>query len=288
MSRKLNAEFLKDLQQGKLAELTRKVRKDDTLMVALRGKSINIYYRGGSILRVEQTGSDYIAHFDGNYAKGGSIPYLPPVISTPEHSNEWISALPALKELMNCYFSAHAKSEREFQQLVAWENNRSPISNSTEYFITDIEYADVSHNARLDMLGVKWLSRNRKSGSTCTPVFVEMKYGIGAYDGDAGIGKHIDDLQSILGNPVKVGELSETIADQFNQLAALDLITFNRSAAVEKVSVSGRPEVIFLLANHNPRSRKLLNIVRSIEEPKNFDLRFSLPPSPDTACTMHA
>jgi len=124
------------------------------------------------------------------------------------------------------------------------------------------------------MLGVKWLSKNRKSGSTCTPVFVEMKYGIGAYDGDAGIGKHIDDLQSILGNPVKVGELSETIADQFNQLAALDLISFNRSAAVEKVSVSGRPEVIFLLANHNPRSRKLLNIVRSIEEPKNFDLRF--------------
>jgi hypothetical protein len=34
------------------------------------------------------------------------------------------------------------------------------------------------------------------------------------------------------------------------------------------------PEVVFLLANHNPRSRKLLNIIEAIEEPKSFDLRF--------------
>jgi hypothetical protein len=38
--------------------------------------------------------------------------------------------------------------------------------------------------------------------------------------------------------------------------------------------VSSRPEMVFLLANHNPRSRKLLNIIEAIEEPKSFDLRF--------------
>ncbi|MET4515190.1 hypothetical protein ACVWZR_005314 [Bradyrhizobium sp. i1.3.1] len=193
---------------------------------------------------------------------------------SPEDCEKWISALPALKELMNRFFSVHAKSEREFQQLVAWENNRSPVANSSEYFTTDIEYADASQSARLDMLGLKWLSTNRKDGSKCTPVFIEMKYGIDAYDGEAGIKKHIQDLQSILSDPAKVHELSQTIADQFNQLSELNLISFNRSTAVETVSVSGRPEVVFLLANHNPRSRKLLNIVQSIDEPKSFDLRF--------------
>jgi hypothetical protein len=32
--------------------------------------------------------------------------------------------------------------------------------------------------------------------------------------------------------------------------------------------------VVFLLANHNPRSRRLLNIVSEIKEPEHFDLRF--------------
>ncbi|WP_156936893.1 hypothetical protein [Bradyrhizobium sp. WSM2254] len=274
MNRKLDTEFLEDLQRGKLVELARKIRRDDTLMLALRGKSINVYYRGGSILRLEQKGTDYLAHFDANYAMDEIMPNVPRVVSAPEHCSDWVKALPQLKEFMNAFLSEHAKSEREFQQLVAWENNRSPISNSTEYFITDIEYADVSQSARLDMLGLRWLSHSRKDGSACTPVFIEMKYGIDAYDGDAGIIAHIDDLKAILGDPVRLEALSETIADQFNQLALLDLISFNRSKTIEKISVSGRPEVVFLLANHNPRSRKLLNILESVDEPRNFDLRF--------------
>ena len=274
MSRKLESEFLKDLQNGKLAALALKIRRDDTLMLALRGKSINVYYRGGSILRLEQRGLDYIPWFDANYAKGETLPKLPDVISTPEHCLDWVRALPQLKEFMNSSLSEHAKSEREFQQLVAWENNRSPISNSTEYFITDIEYADVSQSARLDMLGLRWLSKDRKVGSACTPVFIEMKYGIDAYDGDAGITEHINDLKAILGDTGRLDALRDTIAGQFNQLAELDLVSFNRSKSIETISVSGRPEVVFLLANHNPRSRKLLNILKSVDEPEQFDLRF--------------
>lgn len=276
MGRKLSDKFLSDLQRGILAELASKVRKDDTLMLALRGTYINIYYRGGSILRLEEKGPGYAAWFDANYAKGQAVPDLPPAISTDEHCGKWVQALPALKELMNAFFSEHAKSEREFQQLVAWENNRSSIANSTEYFITDIEYADASRNARLDMLGLKWLSSKRKDGSTCTPVFVEMKYGIGAYDGASGIKKHVSDLQSILNDPAKVAPLRESIADQFHQLRELELI---KSNSEERISLTERPEVVFILANHNPRSTKLLKIIEavkaeSMEKPLSFDLRF--------------
>jgi len=125
-------------------------------------------------------------------------------------------------------------SEREFQQLVAWENNWSVISNATEYLITDIEYADVRHSARLDMLGLRWLSADRKDGSRCSPVFIEMKYGIGAYDGDAGIAEHITDLNAILSDQGTRDQLNPTIAAQFNQLSGLDLVQFHRSIKVER------------------------------------------------------
>lgn len=276
MSRMLSDKFHRDLEAGDLSGLTERIRKDDTLMLALRGHSINVYYRGGNILRLTQQGGGYAAKFDSNYSKDKEtpIPALPTVIETEAHCKLWLDALPTLKEIMNRYFAGKRKSEREFQQLVAWENNRSAISNETEYFITDIEFADVEQNARIDMLGLKWLSHNRKDGSNCRPVLIEMKYGIGAYDGEAGIAKHIKDMEAILGDPAKKKHLSKTIADQFNQLCSLDLVLFNKSKAYKGVTVSETPEVVFLLANHNPRSKTLLNILEALPEPTSFDLRF--------------
>jgi hypothetical protein len=278
MSGPISLEFFNDLRCGKLRLLTSRIRSDDTLMLAFRGNSINVYYRGGSILRLAsgRRGENYTAHFDQSYAKGSTIPLpdLPKVIGTETDCVDWLQAIPILKETMNSFFAAHPKSEREFQQLVAWENNRSAISNGSEYFITDIEYADVKHGARLDMLGLRWLSTDRKNGSRCTPVFIEMKYGIGAYDGDAGIAAHIADLNAILKNPETRDQLNQTIAAQFNQLSNLELVRFNKSETVSEVKVAGDPEVVFLLANHNPRSRKLLNTLETVEESPHFKLRF--------------
>jgi len=48
MSRAISPEFLHDLKDGVLASLTNLVRRDDTLLLALRGASINVYYRGGA------------------------------------------------------------------------------------------------------------------------------------------------------------------------------------------------------------------------------------------------
>ena len=166
------------------------------------------------------------------------------------------------------------KISREFQQLVAWENNRSAISNETEYFITDIEHADMKQGARIDMLGLKWPSAYRKDGLRCTPVFIEMKYGIGAYDGAAGIAKHVGDLNAMLSTLEARDQFNQTIANQFNKLSRLCLVNFNKSKAFDGVQVSGTPEVIFLLSNHNPRSRKLLNTLATVEESPHFHLRF--------------
>jgi hypothetical protein len=277
MNELISSDFFKDLENGILSSLTAKVRADDTLMLAFRRNSINIYYRGGSILRLscENKPRSYAAHFDQNYAKSSpnDLPDLPPVITDKAHCEAWLRAMPTLKEIMNGFFATHTKSEREFQQLVAWENNRSGISNETEYFITDVEHADVKQRARIDMLGLKWLSEKRKVG-LCTPVFIEMKYGIGAYDGAAGIAKHVRDLNDILSTVEARDQFNQIIANQFNKLSRLGLVHFNKSKAVDQVEVLGTPEVIFLLSNHNPRSRTLLNTLASIEESPHFQLRF--------------
>src|SRR5882762_1688295 len=104
MSRAITDTFLKALQSGCLAKLTERVRNDDTLMLALRGNYVNIYYRGGSILNISEQNARYSAWFDKNYAKDNApVPTLPS-ISVDDDCASWVAALPSLKELMNSYF----------------------------------------------------------------------------------------------------------------------------------------------------------------------------------------
>jgi hypothetical protein len=69
--------------------------------------------------------------------------------------------------------------------------------------------------------------------------------------------------------------------NQFNQLDQLGLLRFNkgRSNAHVKLDVKKIPEVIFVIAHHNPRSSKLETILRDPEiekysRTKQFKLRF--------------
>jgi hypothetical protein len=278
MSRAISPEFLYDLKVGVLARLTKLIQRDDTLLLALRGDSVNVYYRGGSILKLTRSkGTTYSAFFHPNFLKGSAAIPPPPVIADESDCRAWVEAIPRLKEVMNSFFVDHPKSEREFQQLVAWENNRSAISNDTEYFITDIEFADREQGSRIDMLGLKWRSKDRKDATRCVPVLIEMKYGIGAFDGSAGIVKHIEDLNVILSSQEKKSELDLIISEQFTQLDDLGLLRFNRNKVFTRVDVDGKPEVILLLANHNPRSSRLLEVLRPIKNPSNYDLRFFVP-----------
>jgi hypothetical protein len=68
---------------------------------------------------------------------------------------------------------------------------------------------------------------------------------------------------------------------QFNQLDELGLLKFTKctSNAKVKLNVDEKPEVIFILANHNPRSTKLKTILSDPEIDKYaksqlFDLKF--------------
>jgi hypothetical protein len=277
--------FADDLKLEKLSTLLARIKEDDTLMLALRDGYINIYYRGGSLLRIEQkgTGGKYIATFDTKYNKKNASPLpvqFPYPVNDEADSRALVDAIPALKYSMDRFFSQHRKAEREFQQLVARENNCSPISNETEYFIVDIEVAGALPNARFDMLAVRWLRDERKKQGTLVPVLIEMKYGSKALEGDSGLNEHMEDAVSLRADKKSWDSLRKALEDQINQLDYLGLLNFNRAKTVKRLQIDPKatPELVFMLANHNPASTKLSKLLAAMEAPaadeNGYDLLF--------------
>ena len=260
-----------------LCELIEIIKNDHTLFLGLRSGYISIYYRGGCILKVSISSNGYKAIFDNDYDKKGDQ-----IILKDDNVNDWIEKLPVLKGKMDKYFSEKNKNEREIQQHIARENNRSVVSNDSEYFIADIEYATEkakikNKNARFDMLGVQWLASKRKDGTSCIPTFIEVKYGDGAIDGNAGIFEHLEDLEGFLSVDENKEEVFKDIEEMFEQMRDLELIDFSKSGNKNKVTINknAKPQVIILLANTNPRGTKLKNEIEKLKDYKNFDLKFA-------------
>jgi hypothetical protein len=280
--RGLSSTFRDDLlhQEGVLLPVFEKIKHDQTLMLAIRRNYINIYYRGGNLLRVvEGRKGGYQAQFDENY--GWRIDDLPGLIGSVEDSKRWVKEIPILKNSMDNFFSAHPKLEREFQQLIARENNNSTISNESEYFITDIEFSDTNLHARIDLLGIRWSAKHRQYSNSCRAALMEMKYGDGVLTGSAGLVKHLRDFDALICDRERYRSLLEMMETQFNQLDQLGLLNFTRSGNGTRIRLNpeDKPEVIFILVNHNPRSTKLDAILADPEvedygRNPHFDLRF--------------
>lgn len=277
--------FLDHLKNGFLSPLLERAKLDETLLLAPRGDAFNLYYRGGLLMGVAATARGICkARFDRRYDKAGTVPPLPDRLLDEADVRSWLDAFPAIKQAMDATFARTRKMEREFQQLVARENNRSPISKETEYFIADLEVPVVGAGARLDMLALKWLAKDRGFSDRCRMALVEMKFGDNALDGSAGLAKHLSDCAVILADPARRESLRAAAEEQFNALLQLGLLQFNLNRRGERIRiVDDRPEVIFLLANHNPRSDRLAHILDELSRADadgrltrspHFDLRF--------------
>lgn len=266
---------------GVLHPILDRVQNDHTLMLAIRENYVNIYYRGGNILNLEENSKGYYqSFFDDHYNKKDlPIKNTPDRICNQTDARIWVESLSDRKIIMDDYFSKDPNAEREFQQLLARENNNSTISNESEYFISDIEFTEPY--ARFDIVAIRWLASQRKNGSNCVPALIEMKYGDGALGGSAGLLKHLRDMSILFSSEENTTKLYQTMESQFNQLDQLDLLNFNKgkSDAKVKITTDELPEVIFVLANHNPRSPMLMKILNDPEfdqyaESKLFNLRF--------------
>ena len=65
--RQISEKMLNAFLSGELSSLLEAVKKDDTLDLELRGDSVNIYYRGGSIFKIEEINNSFSISFDTNY-----------------------------------------------------------------------------------------------------------------------------------------------------------------------------------------------------------------------------
>lgn len=281
--RKLSDQFMDDLinPEGKLHPILTRVKKDHTLMLAIRENFINIYYRGGNILNIrEKNKGFYQTSFDENYNTFALLmPDSPSQINHQDDSKNWVDSFPLRKNMMDEYFSTYGKAEREFQQLIARENNNSPISNESEYFVADIEVTE--SGARFDIIAIRWLANQRKDGSNCKAALIEVKYGDRVLGGKAGLLKHLQDMEKLISNKERYSDLLQTMESQFNQLDELGLLKFNKGTSKTKVKLNPyeKPEVIFILANHNPRSTKLKTMlcdpeIKIYTQDQLFDLKF--------------
>lgn len=95
---------------------------------------------------------------------------------------------------------------------------------------------------------------------------MEFKYGDGAIANESGMVQHLENIRRFLTDPVRCAEIRRDARDTINQLLELGLIDgIEGPLEIE----DGMPEVIFLFANHNPRSvilRRALGAIRSRPE----------------------
>lgn len=271
----LGDQFLSDLrnENGKLHGILKMVRSDTGLCLELRRHYINIYYRGGSLMKVERKPSGkYTVTFDRGYFINGQEGLPKCEIDGKEGIREWIELQPRLKQAMDNYFKKHPGDEREYQQLLVRDNNFGSIANSTDYYICDIEYKN--DNARFDMIAVHWPSTRseRMDKKIRRLVFIEMKHGDGALTGDAGLKKHISDVNNFLENSEHVDSLKTDMVNVFNQKLDLGLI----KCANKLCSFSDKePIFLLVLANHDPEKSKLRDLLGDLPESPNAKLKIA-------------
>lgn len=254
--RGLSEYFIVDLKKGILAEVLNIVKADHTLCLEIREKYINIYYRGGNALKItEKSKGVYEFWFDVKYITNNNVRQIFTSIPKSVSGNNghivkmWIDLLPTIKNQMDIWFGQHPKKEREYQQLVVYENNYRSGANSTDYYICDIEYAN--NNSRFDMIAVKWLSTSseRKKNNNLRISFIEMKYADNALTESAGLKKHIADMNKFLNDEDNLKNIKKEMINIFNTKVELGLLKGIKTIA----SLSDeKPEFILIFANHDP------------------------------------
>ncbi len=274
--RGLESRFMEDLQKGLLSSLKDLVIKDSSLSLEIRNNYINIYYRGGNLLRLcEVKENTYLPFFDCNYfnkkdsflEKFGKFEEIRLACDI----ERLLDKLPLLKSEMDSWFSKNTKTEREFQQVVVWENNNSSIANSTDYFIVDIEY-DNKRGGRFDMIAIQWNSdssaRKLLVGYKPKLCFIEMKYGDSALNGSSGMLDHVEQWSNYLLLEKNKEDIRDEMLNLFQQKRDLCLIAGLEGNPNKVKSFVDEIDCIFLLANHDPGKSRLQGIIKELEQIK--------------------
>jgi hypothetical protein len=245
--RGLSSRFLDSLQNGHLAPLTRVVRQDKDLDLAIRKDYLNIYFKGNSLLKLEEHASGYRPHVDPKFLDGAILAPLDDETS----AERFVDMIPSIKSriIRVCGSSL----ETEYEQLVIRANNREPRSAS-EYFIVDRQYA-TGAGERFDLIACCWPRAGRRSGQTVSPCVLEVKFALNNDIGevDAQLARY---YAAIAPRAAEFAEECETVFRQKLALGLYDQPPY-RLAAMKTLRFAREIEhfqFALVLVDYNPHS----------------------------------
>ena len=120
--RGINTEFIKALKSGELTFVLDKALKEpDNYCIEIRENYLNLYYRGGSALKITQKPKGYHFKFDDKYCLDPSDKAWFKTLNQNDPM-VWNSAMDSIVEQMDNWFEDHPKLERENQQKILTNN----------------------------------------------------------------------------------------------------------------------------------------------------------------------
>lgn len=270
--RAISDSFKHALLEGSLKPVLQAVQQDDDLDMELRGEYITVYYRGGRLFSVCQKESKFVYQgIDKQYVKDTVVPDVMQV--------DILNYIGQCKRIVDRYIQESSKNhlgEKEIQQMVVKENNYSPVSADTDYFIIDMEYQDGGR--RFDLVALRWDSTTsaRKRGKVSLAV-IEVKQGFktirSAGDDSSGLRGHQKDFYEFLEDNAKKEAFCEDMLSVFLQKYELGLIRNigHLSEKIKNIDMDKtKIDFICLLANYKPNSRELVNELEEMEECRFF------------------
>ena len=214
-----NEKFVESLKNGNLRQMLQVINNDNDLDVQIRNDYINIYYRGGSIAKVQSESSvefdKYYFYLEMKNTPKNVIKLNPIVVAELKlqrnllidkfKKHEYKDYFNQAKRVMDKWLKINPKPERMEQHQLSVENKY----NKSDYTIIDLEYQvstesefactfiakgkAVHKNPRFDIIAIN------KEGKLCV---IELKKGTGALTNTSGLKEHWDCYQESIGrNP---------------------------------------------------------------------------------------
>lgn len=250
--RKISASFMQTLTSGFLVGLVKRVREDKDLDLEIRDSYFNIYYKGNSLLKLDEMASNrYRVGVNPKFASGLMLPEYLTDETTVEN---FLQGVPLLKE--NIIRHGQSSLEVEYEQLLIRANNLEARTNS-EYFIIDRQYA-ISNVGRFDLTGFVWDRSGRKRGQQVPLCFLELKFAL-----NSDIQEVHDQLaryyEAIKNDAPAIAAEAESIFKQKLVLGLFDQPA-DRVAALQTLTFTSdvdHYQFIIVLVDYNPHSTLL-------------------------------
>ena len=242
--RGINKQFIEDLKTGELSFFLHKVKSmGDSLSIEIRNGYVNIYYRGGNLLKIVQKRKGYAFHFDSRYCLNKKDTSFHDLFSSLQSTDieSYINYFDLMLSEMDSWFIEHPKKEREYQHGILISN---PNILDIEY---QINYRDEENNPKAMRFDMIMLADD-------SIIIAENKYGNGAVCGSAGLSKHYKDICAVLSNEALHDELLSSIKNITENKKDLGLIDFD----VPQLS-RDKTKILFVLADYNRKSETMKN-----------------------------